>query len=1103
MKAIFNWEVNHEGFIFTCKVQQRFLKVDEWAKYELTNQEGNKVRIGPILRMIEDEVASEKDHMVTVSHRVIAKLDPYDLRQLTLPEPSPFTLHIESTGLISDPDFTILCNFWRSNDLPVIHPKRKGCLLLVGTKKYILTDPHYSIIKAIDEVNSVDSKDTEKKFSLISIIKQNLTSDIKINGYLSSINIVKAHYFSIDPFLNEKGEPDFDPVLVRLIDKNERELADSGSQGVERVIPKAKENSFFKQFRNGREVKQKYAVGDGWIVVISDTLREALKVVREYQHVKPEVRRQFIGNPYPFLKEKLGHILDEATLNYIFQETSEYGERVKEIGCWSPPVLPFIRKVEKEPWLPPETLGIIVGDKYIIIDPKDIKDFREKVINAIEKENPFIDYKSEKIPATKDTLEAIDKLVGELSPCKTKDLFTSESHKKYVLIIKGNFEELEIQCKREKRPGIREKISYDLIKTKLLPHQMDGLKWLQDHWISGSSGAILADDMGLGKTLQTLAFLAWIRNFNKGPLLVVAPTGLLDEWAQQARLHLQEKALGTLIKAYGNTLKELRKKKGKLTKDIESGIPILDTTKLSEADWILATYETIRDYQHSFGQIKWRVIVFDEAQKIKNPTAMITCAAKALQTDFAIALTGTPVENRAADIWCIVDAVRPGELGSLKNFSKKYERKNDWAVESLKGLNYRLTKKTKPPILLRRQKSNYLQGLPPKNEHIVREIMPSVQSEAYNKVVMWAKKNSPRRGGILEVLHKLRSVSLHPLDMKAVELSDTDYIKSSARLVSTFKILDKIANKNEKALIFLESLTMQGYLSELIQKRYKLDTPPMIINGAIRGPKRKERVELFQKKGDFDVLILSPKAGGVGFTLTAANHVIHLSRWWNPAVEDQCTDRVYRISQNKPVHVYYLLAIHPIWREFSFDLKLHELISKKRMLFNSIMAPPSGTQKDLEQLYMETIGNEQLPNSSEKEFDDLLNEIDFMDPIQFEEWVLSKLKEVGYNVYRTPISGDQGADVVAKAPYGTDWSNLIIQVKHTQRNTPCPDQAILQVCKAEKSYPQISKPIIKVVVTNANGFTSSAFKLAKREKVLLIDRQDLCNWPKEIMKKII
>jgi SNF2 family DNA or RNA helicase len=146
------------------------------------------------------------------------------------------------------------------------------------------------------------------------------------------------------------------------------------------------------------------------------------------------------------------------------------------------------------------------------------------------------------------------------------------------------------------------------------------------------------------------------------------------------------------------------------------------------------------------------------------------------------------------------------------------------------------------------------------------------------------------------------------------------FIDQSARLCETFSILDEIARRREKALIFLESLDLQEHLALMIQKRYGLKRRPLQINGQVSGEKRQKLVDDFQStRGSFDVMLLSPRAGGVGLTLTSANHVIHLSRWWNPAVEDQCTDRVYRIGQDQMVHVYYPMAVHPLYGDSSFD----------------------------------------------------------------------------------------------------------------------------------------------------------------------------------------
>lgn len=186
-------------------------------------------------------------------------------------------------------------------------------------------------------------------------------------------------------------------------------------------------------------------------------------------------------------------------------------------------------------------------------------------------------------------------------------------------------------------------------------------------------------------------------------------------------------------------------------------------------------------------------------------------------------------------------------------------------------------------------------------------------------------------------------VSLHPEAPETWIRSGDDYIGWSARLGQTISLLDTIKGRREKALVFLESLDLQAVLAVKLKERYRLDRLPYVINGSVPGAMRQKYVQAFQdEQGEFDVMILSPKAGGVGLTLTSANHVIHLSRWWNPAVEDQCTDRIYRIGQEKEVHVYYPLAIHgqPHLRDYSFDLKLHELLERKRSMSREVLLPP-------------------------------------------------------------------------------------------------------------------------------------------------------------------
>ena len=206
---------------------------------------------------------------------------------------------------------------------------------------------------------------------------------------------------------------------------------------------------------------------------------------------------------------------------------------------------------------------------------------------------------------------------------------------------------------------------------------------------------------------------------------------------------------------------------------------------------------------------------------------------------------------------------------------------------------------------------------------------------------------------MLRALAELKTLSLHP-SLDAVDHDDA-FIAASARLAATFEVLDGVAERGEKALVFVETLDMQTALLPLLRRRYGLAWLPHVISGRIPGRKRQALVQSFQDRSGFDVMLLSPKAGGVGLTLTAANHVVHLSRWWNPAVEDQCSDRVHRIGQEKTVHVHLPLAVHPELGERSFDLKLDALLESKRGLSRQVLMPALFTKDDAASMFNETV----------------------------------------------------------------------------------------------------------------------------------------------------
>jgi len=363
----------------------------------------------------------------------------------------------------------------------------------------------------------------------------------------------------------------------------------------------------------------------------------------------------------------------------------------------------------------------------------------------------------------------------------------------------------------------------------------------------------------------------------------------------------------------------------------------------------------LRDYDLDFGQLRLAVMVLDEAQKVKTPAVRATDAAKGMNAAFRVAMTGTPVENRLADLWCIVDGVHPGRLGDLKTFSARYERDADPAT--LRTLKDQLERERPgpppiPPLLLRRTREQELPDLPRLLVERHERPMPPVQREAYAAAIGEARGRRGGRGWMLEALQAIRAVSLHP--DPAAEVPDDDFIAMSARLAVVIELLDGIAQRGEKALLFLESVELQARLATLLQRRYGLASPPALISGEVTGKVRQQRVDRFQADADgFGCMILSPRAGGVGLTLTRATQVIHVQRWWNPAVEDQCNGRALRIGQTRTVTAHLPLATIPDHR--SFDQNLDALLERKRRLMHDALVPPAASEGEQEELLERTL----------------------------------------------------------------------------------------------------------------------------------------------------
>jgi len=942
-----------------------------------------------LLSLSRDGRATEGADGVFLPNATIATLGDAQVRALNLPEPVPFILEIRSKGTLRDQSFSFETRWYRQDGRSIAVAPVRGVELSALGNRYIVLDPVFTILRRLREFNDSPPTTLDERMAFWGELRALFygagAPEIKADRYLDNLRVYRATRFTLNVETRPDGSIDFDPVLMSVPqaarpssdDVIEPEILEAPA-----LLPADLTPTFSRRFRSADEVRSQYAVDGGVYVVFSEEARVALSAVRRAQQGTPAERKAFARSPQAHIREALevggfsvapsteqsGRQLDEIVED-LFTETQQFSERVREIGLWQKPTLPWLA-AKAHGWLPPEVIPVTIEGQEYAVHLDELPELVDEMGQAVAVGQESVPYRDQDIPAT-DEAHSVLAAAQDAATAESAAWLAEESRREGVTKPSGpysfkggandNFETEGYIAKQEaRRHG---GLELPLLASTLIPHQEVGVAWLQGRWEAGFKGALLADDMGLGKSYQCLAFLSWLKQQMRNgsqpsrPILVVAPTGLIPNWLNEHRRHLRAPGLGRAFVATGDNLKMYRHPDR--SKDVNAGAPALRVDELRECEWIITTYETLRDYQYSFGLIPFAAAVFDEAQKIKNPGALVTNVAKHMNVDFFIASTGTPVENRLADLWSITDMIQPGYLGPLRAFSSRYEdetvpyEERLTRIAGLRGMLEAIPGRKPPGMMTRRMKDATLRGLPEKHEHIIARAMPSEQANRYALAIADGRKKLRGPSDKLHAIQALRGLSLHHIQPGSIE--DTDYIASSARLAALFDTLDDVRSRGDKALVFLESLEMQKYLAALIMRRYRLDDLPMIISGEVSASKRQERVERFQGDDRFDVMILSPKAGGVGITLTKANHVIHLSRWWNPAVEDQCTDRVYRIGQEKPVHVYYLQAVHPEYGEHSFDIKLHNLLEKKRALSRDLLLPSSFSDGDTSELFDGTV----------------------------------------------------------------------------------------------------------------------------------------------------
>ena len=861
--------------IFRVYSDNEPVPIDQWAACRSPRiAEAGPADLGTILRLVEDGNAYEiDDFRVSVPWPNIAALDPDCLAGLGLPKTRSLRVELYGQGAFTDATFRIRLDVKRDTGQPISIATRQGAVANDGHSEWTLGEPFFSIIERVQALNSMGDAHPEAKMLAWGELRRLLPDDTSVDGYLNETSIVLASGIELQIRLDSDGFPTVDPIPGRISQLDD--IESGPRRRFLEVLPKARVADFQRRFASLHRVSRRYSAGAGSYVIFSRSAVRVLEAVRELQGAPGPERLQAIQSIDSFIRARLD--ADEQTedldLDEVFHSEG-FGDRVRGIGAWQPRTVPWVRR-QGNVWIPADEPG--TRDSELSSD--EIQQLLSLLEAAQAHGEAAVEFKGRTHPTTPEHLAFLRSLLPPEAPnCPESGAEDAQSvppgvseggdddfsvacvapdpvgrvepycpKGDRVLIVHDNLDHVTYERRAGSRPGDVGRLPTAL-HTPLHPHQSHALRWLQSHWTLGTPGALLADDMGLGKTLETLSFLAWIRDLQRrglvapSPMLIVAPTGLLQNWIAEAARHLDADGLGFVLQAFGTGLRSLRgpANGGPLPSESSLGLATLDLGEIRAADCVLTTYETLRDYQLSFGQVTWCAAVFDEAQKIKNPAARVTDAALAMNIDFAITMTGTPVENRPADVWSLIERCQPGVLRSLKDFSSTYER-TDTTEEVLSDLRSRLQDRDSPPVMLRRLKEDHLESIPMKHEHKRVAIMPAAQAAAYADAI-----DSSRREGVsaLETIQRLRSISLHPA--KPFGVDPDAYIRESARLSETFKILDEIRRINERALIFVESIAIQDFLCTAIPREFGLPHRIMVINGQVSGKSRQTRVDNFR-----------------------------------------------------------------------------------------------------------------------------------------------------------------------------------------------------------------------------------------------------------------
>lgn len=705
-------------------------------------------------------------------------------------------------------------------------------------------------------------------------------------------------YFKLEEAKNENEEWQ---VHLLIESKKEKELIPLKTYW---NLTQTKKNSLKKSF--GPELEKNILMSLGYAARIYPKIWEALDTDQ------PSTFSLNIEEAFDFLKEK-SFILEDSGYKVIMPE-------------WWNPQIKYKAKLRLKT-ITPKSMGR-VNNKLFTTESLINYQYQLAIGNETVSEEEWKKLVNTKTPLVKFRGEWL-----ELDLEKMREMYdlwkkNADKEKKINLLdmmkLAADESRFEIQHDKtlfEMMTKLRDKTKFELIKTpkkfkgNLRKYQQRGVSWIQYLETLGLNGC-LADDMGLGKTIQVIAMLINEKEENeKLSTLLVAPTSVLGNWKIETAKFAPN--LKTVIHHGSKRINDKSKFK----------------EMFEQNDIIITSYSLLKKDEGLFKSVDWHRIIIDEAQNIKNPKSAQTKSLLQLKSEHKLALTGTPIENRLLDLWSIFNFLNHGYLDSHTAFRKLFEIPIQKENNRDKA---NLLKNLVEPFILRRLKTDQsiIKDLPDKVEQIVYCNLTKEQGSLYEAVVkdiekqLNEKEGIERKGLILASLLRLKQICNHPLQF----LQDNSEFSGerSYKLSRLAEMIEEIISSGESLLIFSQFREICEELNQFIIKKMHYKT--FLLHGGINRTKRQKMIEEFQNpETEPSVFILSLKAGGVGITLTKANHVFHFDRWWNPAVEEQATDRAFRIGQKKNVFVHKFLAIGTL------EEKINQLIEDKKKLSGSII----------------------------------------------------------------------------------------------------------------------------------------------------------------------